>query len=181
MLYIYSTPSKYSTRNVNLHISILSYRACILSYRAFILSYRACILSGCPFILSWKQFIRFCVYRVQVLRLSGFPFNVRIEIPRHFLWINTRKIQRSPIFCYMYYCWIIEYCGFLFAVTICICFLKQKVYQYYFKFNLINRLLTGLFFYLDCTYADRAKCTFSILSIWIDVLTTSPQSKYLPV
>ena len=35
----------YSTRNVNLYISILSYRACILSYRAFILSYRACILS----------------------------------------------------------------------------------------------------------------------------------------
>ena len=35
----------YSTRNVNLYISILSYPACILSYRAFILSYRACILS----------------------------------------------------------------------------------------------------------------------------------------
>ena len=43
----------YSTRNVNLYISILSYRACILFYRAFILSYRACILSGFPFILSW--------------------------------------------------------------------------------------------------------------------------------
>ena len=41
----------YSTRNVNLYISILSYSACILSYRA-------CILSGFPFI----------VY--QVLRLS---------------------------------------------------------------------------------------------------------------
>ena len=133
MLYIYNTPSIYSTRSVNLHISILSYRACILSYRAFILSYRAWILSGFPFILSWKQFIRFCVYRVsgfafiayQVLRLSGFPFNVRIGIPRHFLWINQRKNQKSPIYCY--YCWIIEYCGFLFAVTICICFLKPKL------------------------------------------------------
>ena len=42
----------YSTRNVNLYISILFYRACILSYCAIILSYRACILSGFPFILS---------------------------------------------------------------------------------------------------------------------------------
>ena len=71
----------YSTRNVNLYP--------ILSYRAFIPSYRAHILSDFRFILSWKLFIRFCiycvsarfsVYRFWVLHLSGFVFIVWIGI-----------------------------------------------------------------------------------------------------
>ena len=45
-------------------------------------------------------------------------------------------------------------------VTIYICFLKRKVYKYYFRFNIINCLLTA--FYLDCKYADCAMCTLQL-------------------
>ena len=58
---------------------------------------------------------------------------------------------------------VIKYCGFLSVVKICICFLKLKVYQYYYKFDLINSLLTALFFLnLVYTCADREKCMFQL-------------------
>ena len=48
-------------------------------------------------------------------------------------------------------------------VKICICFLELKVYQYYYKFDLINSLLTALFFLnLVYTCADREKCMFQL-------------------
>ena len=166
---------RYSTRNVNLYISILSYRVCILSYREFNLSYRACILSGFPFILSWKPFIRFCIYpvsgfafiRFSVYRVSGFAF-IRFCVYRvnrnisAFSWTNKRKTQRSPTFCY--YCWVIKYCWFLFAVTICICFLKLKNYQYYYNSNLINSLWLHCFFLLRLhIWWSRKK------NVWIEI------------
>ena len=125
--------SSYSTGNINLYISILSYHACILSYRAFILSYGACILSGFAFILSWKPFIRFCVYRV-----SGFAFILWIGIPRHF----HEQINEKPrdLLHFVIIVGLLNIAEFLFAVTICICFLKLKNYQYYYNFNLIHSL-----------------------------------------
>ena len=115
--------------------------------------------------------IRFCVYRVN-RNTSAFSRT------------NKRKTQRSPTFCY--YCRVIKYCGLLSAITICICFSKLKVNQYYYNFNLINSLWLHCF-YLDRTSADSAKSTFQLkylqmkINVCFDVLTMSPQSKYLPV
>ena len=66
----YIIRDRYSTRNVNLYISILSYCACILRYRAFIYPIKSCVYP-----------IRFCVYPItktvyQVLRLLCIRFCV---------------------------------------------------------------------------------------------------------
>ena len=172
----------YSTRNINLYnfsypIVRVSYPDVRLSYpivRVFYevirLSYRENRLSGFyVYRASGFAFIRFSVYRM----------NRNIST---FSWTNKRKTQRSFTFCY--YCRVIKYCWFLFAVTICrcICFLKLKFYQFYYKYNFINCLLTAfVFFYFDCTYAvaQRVRFNWKYLQMKIfvcfDVLTMSPK------
>ena len=95
-----------------------SYPIVRVSYQVFHLSYRENHLSGFAFIVYQVirlSFIRFCVYQVSVylVNRNASPFS----------WSNTRKTQRSPTFCF--YCWVIQYCGLFFIVTIRICFLKQ--------------------------------------------------------
>ena len=131
---------------VNLYISILSYRIYHIVKTVYQVLRFSCI-RFCVYRVSGLAFIRFCVYRVNRNTLA---FSVTYK----------RKIQRSPTFCYN--CRFIKYCGFLFAETICICFLKLKVYQYNYKLNLINCLLTSLCFYLESTIADRATCMFHL-------------------
>ena len=134
----------YSTRNVN--FTFLSYPIVRLSYPILCVSYLilSCVypikFSGYPIM---KTFNQVCVYRVScyafirfsVYRLSGFAL-IRFSVNRvnwntsAFSRTNERNTQRSPTFCY--YCRNIKYCWFLFGVTICFCFLKLKVYQYYY-------------------------------------------------
>ena len=142
-----------------------------------------------PIVKTDYQVLRLSCIRFSVYRVAGFAFKrfCVYRVNRNtsaFSWTNKRKTQRSPTFCY--YCRVIKYCGFLSAITICICFSKLKVYQYYYNFNLINSLWLHCF-YLDRTSADRAKSTFQLkylqmkINVCFDVLTMSPQSKYLPV
>ena len=92
----------YPIVRVSYPIVRLSYPIVRVSYQVFRLSYRENRLSGFPFI----------VY--QVLRLSGFAFIMWIGIPRHFY----EQINEKPRD--LLHFRIIKFCGFLFAVTICI-------------------------------------------------------------
>ena len=83
-----------------LTFTFLSYPIVRVSYQDFRLSYRENRLSGFPFI----------VY--QVLRLSG------LLCESEYLGIFNEQINEKPRD--LLHCRIIKYCGFLFAVTICI-------------------------------------------------------------
>ena len=189
-----NTRDTYSTRNVNLYISIYPILSCVYPILSCVFPILSCMypirFSVYPIVKTVYQVlrlscIRFCVY--QFLRLSCIRFWV-YRVNRNtsaFSWTNKRKIQRSPACCYN--CRFVKYCGFLFAVTICSCFLKQEVYQYYYKSNLINCLLTALYF----IYIAHVLIALIVRFHWkylrmkiivcFDVLTMSPQSKYLPI
>ena len=102
------------TRNVNLYISILSYRACN-PIRTCVYPILSCVypmrISVDPIVRTVYQVFTFIVH--QVLRLSGFAFIVWIGISWHFHEQINGKTKRSLTFCY--YCRVIKYCGFFFC------------------------------------------------------------------